>query len=389
MQTSGAQAAGGAAVATIARADRTPRLGFLDQTRAVLTLLVVLHHTAITYGGPGSWYYREPAAAGSLPVTLFTLFCAINQAFFMGAFFLIAGYVTPPSLARKGLRRFAVDRSIRLGVPLLVYMLVLDGLTVAIARTARGAHFTDALANEMLHGDFGPGPLWFVEALLIFTAVYAAWHWLVQRTAQVDAAPLPSHRVLLAAAVLTGACAFVVRLWMPVGREIAHLQLGYFASYVALFAAGCIAARHRWLERIDRDCMQPWLIVALCTLPVLPVAVLVHGAIAHAPANVAGGANPWALLYAYWEPFVAWGVLLALLWGFRTHVAPSRLQPLARRAYAIYCFHPPVVVAISVALRGWAAPALLKFATVGTLSCVALYLLAGALLRVPLLARVW
>jgi surface polysaccharide O-acyltransferase-like enzyme len=96
-----------------------------------------------------------------------------------------------------------------------------------------------------------------------------------------------------------------------------------------------------------------------------------------------------ALLYAFWEPFVAWGVLLALLWGFRTRVAAGRLQPLARRAYAIYCFHPPVVVAISVALRFWAAPALLKFATVGTLSCVALYLLTGALLRVPMLARVW
>jgi hypothetical protein len=30
-----------------------PRLAFLDQIRALLTLLVVLHHAAITYGGAG------------------------------------------------------------------------------------------------------------------------------------------------------------------------------------------------------------------------------------------------------------------------------------------------------------------------------------------------
>jgi hypothetical protein len=70
-------------------------------------------------------------------------------------------------------------------------------------------------------------------------------------------------------------------------------------------------------------------------------------------------------------------------------VAPARLRTLSRRAYAIYCFHPPVVVAISVALRGWAAPPLLKFALVGVLSCAALYAGTGAALRIPAVARIW
>src|SRR5262249_25597784 len=96
-----------------------------------------------------------------------------------------------------------------------------------------------------------------------------------------------------------------------------------------------------------------------------------------------------ALVYALWEPFVAWGILLGLMWFFRTKVRPDRLAGLGRRAYAIYCFHPPVVVGISVALRTWEAPALLKFVAVGSLSCAALYLLCGALLRLPGISRVW
>ena len=90
-----------------------------------------------------------------------------------------------------------------------------------------------------------------------------------------------------------------------------------------------------------------------------------------------------------WEPFVAWGTLLALLWYFRTQVNPERFRHLGRRAYAIYCFHPPIVVGFSLALRTWAAPEALKFLAVGTLSCVTLYLTCGLLLRIPLVARVW
>lgn len=59
----------------------------LDALRACLTLLVVFHHCAITYGALGGWYYHEVAAGPSVESALLTLFCAINQAFFMGLFF--------------------------------------------------------------------------------------------------------------------------------------------------------------------------------------------------------------------------------------------------------------------------------------------------------------
>lgn len=115
----------------------------LDALRACLTLLVVFHHCAITYGALGGWYYHEVAAGPSVESALLTLFCAINQAFFMGLFFFLAGYYTPHSLDRKGAPRFLADRFLRLGLPLLVYGFLIGPATIALARTAAGYPFDD------------------------------------------------------------------------------------------------------------------------------------------------------------------------------------------------------------------------------------------------------
>ena len=59
----------------------------LDALRASLTLLVLFHHTAITYGGSGDWYYKAVPAGPQLSSQLLSLFTGFNQAFFMGLFF--------------------------------------------------------------------------------------------------------------------------------------------------------------------------------------------------------------------------------------------------------------------------------------------------------------
>ena len=100
----------------------TSRSYYIDRIRVVITALVVLHHTAITYGAPGGWYYKElPNTIPSLTGVLFIFFVSFNQAYFMGFFFLLAGYFTPASYNRKGPGKFLADRLIRLGIPLAVY----------------------------------------------------------------------------------------------------------------------------------------------------------------------------------------------------------------------------------------------------------------------------
>ena len=76
------------------RATSNSYLFFVDNLRIFLITLVVLHHLSITYGHSGGWFYYE-GKPDELTTILFTIFNIINQAFFMGFFFLISGYFTP------------------------------------------------------------------------------------------------------------------------------------------------------------------------------------------------------------------------------------------------------------------------------------------------------
>lgn len=376
----------------VAEAEARPgeRNAGLDGLRAFATLLVVLHHTAITYGAIGGWFYRERPPGSSLALTFF---CTVNQAFFMGLFFLLAGYFTPAALARKGGWRFAGERLLRLGVPLAVFGWLIGPLTIALAQTSRGRPFGDTLASLLQSGTFEIGPLWFAEALLIFAALLLLWpaaQRLITRPQRGDA-PFPVRRTLWIAALGTGAAAFVLRLAWPVGWNVWGLQLGYFASYVVLFAAGCLAATPRWLEHVPPAAHRHWRRVAWLALPVLPLLALLGGRVLP-PAWLGppeGGWNLPAIAYAFWEPLIAWGVILGLLARCaRWRVASPRARALARRAYAIFVIHPPVVVAVSIAWREVPAFALLKFAVTGSVACLLCYWIAGALLRLPGVQRV-
>lgn len=363
----------------------------IDALRAGTTLLVVLHHTAITYGAIGGWYYKEIATDRSLSSMLLGFFCTFNQAWFMGLFFLLAGYYTPVALRAKGPWRYLRDRVQRLGVPLLLYGFVLGPITIALAQTARGKPFVDTLLALWQRGEFEKGPLWFAWALLIFAVGVVLWHVLVKPRGEPAAArPFPSNAMLLGAALMTGVAAFALRLLWPVGREVWGLQLGYFAGYVVLFAVGCVAAAPRWLEAWPAAQVRTWRRVAWFTLPVLPVVALLGVKWLGLQGRPEGGWSVPALVYALWEPLLAWGVILGLLQRCRQRFQGlGQLgQRLARRAFAIYVIHPPVVVAVTLAWRFVPAPALLKFALSGSVACLLCYLLAGALLRVPGVKRV-
>src|SRR5579862_9323365 len=114
---------------------------YIDRLRSVMTALVILHHTAITYGAPGGWFYNELRPSGSISSLVLTLFVATNQAYFMGFFFLLAGYFTPASLERKGYGRFLGDRFLRLGLPLAAFIFILNPLTTALVTAYEGKGF--------------------------------------------------------------------------------------------------------------------------------------------------------------------------------------------------------------------------------------------------------
>lgn len=365
---------------------------YIDRLRAVMTALVVLHHCAITYGAPGSWYYNELHPSGSLSGMLLTMFVATNQAYFMGFFFLLAGYFTPGSLERKGYARFIGDRFLRLGLPLLFYIAVLNPITDSLVASAQGTPFRSAMAWHWDHTVIGAGPMWFVQALLMFTLAYCAWRAIAGPSLrkQPAASPIPSSSWWLLSAVGVGAAALAIRQFVATGVNVIGLQLGYFASYVFLFAVGIAARRHDWLKQLQWRQARWWIRSLAIVGPALPLGIVLSGATHGAKANFSGGLSWPAILYAFWEPFMAWGLIAAWLLLFRTYMnSPSRFWSwLNRRAYSVYIIHPPILVGVALLLHAWAAPALVKFGVTGTLACTACWLIADPLVRMPGLRRV-
>jgi surface polysaccharide O-acyltransferase-like enzyme len=364
----------------------------LDALRAATTLLVVFHHTAITYGAIGGWFYKETPTDRSLASMLLVFFCTLNQAWFMGLFFLLAGYYTPAAVRAKGAVRYLRERLLRLGLPLLFFGYVLGPITIALAQTARGRPFVDTLLALWRQGEFEKGPLWFAWALLIFAVLAVGFIAVMGGRGPAEQPPreFPGNGVLWLTALATGVVAFGLRLRSPVGREVWGLQLGYLASYAVLFTAGCIAATPRWLEHLPADRVTTWRRTAWISLPLLPIIALLGGPLLGLQGRPEGGWSVPAAVYAFWEPLVAWGVILALLQRFQRHfknLGPV-WQKLSRRAFAVYVIHPPVVVAVTLAWRSVPAPALVKFAVSGAVACTLCFVMAGGLLRLPGVRRV-
>jgi peptidoglycan/LPS O-acetylase OafA/YrhL len=366
---------------------------YIDRLRTAMTALVVVFHAAITYGGDGGWFYHEVEHSANPSSLLLTLFCATNQAYFMGFFFLLAGYFTPPSLERKGYARFITDRFLRLGLPLLAFGLLLGPLTAAMVDFAHGDGFWATFVWLWEHKRFINGPLWFTQALLLFSLGYCAWRATLgarltgtERTARV----IPVGLWWLVSALGVGVAALAIRQFVPTGKNVIGLQLGYFASYIFLFAVGIAAWCHEWLRQLDCKKARVALIATLVAWPLLPVGIAVAVAQGPGKSNFSGGLSWPAILYALWEPFVAWGLIAAWLLVFRARLnKPSALWSwLGRRAYVVYIIHPVVLVGVSLLLRGWVAPALMKWLVVGGLSCVGCWLAADPLVRLPGVRRV-
>jgi hypothetical protein len=352
------------------------RAVYLDSVRILLSVLVILHHIAASYGPPGVWYYNEPPS-GPGSVLAFTFLMAINQAFFMGLFFLLAGYFVPPSLARKGPRAFLRDRLLRLGVPLVVYVVAINPL---VCRLAGGDGW-----------QLGPGPMWFVEVLLVFTLAYVAARPFVPAVGAIPVSKASTSALALA----MGAGSFLIRIWSPVNEWLAFptLQPAHATQYACLFVAGAWASGSDLARRVSPALTRYWRrAILVATVPAV-LAFLSTDVPGDGKTNLEaliGGATWQSLATALWEQVVAVGVITNLLRAFggrRSEPGPV-LSSAAASTYTVYIVHPIVVVALALALRDVPIPSLGKFLVAAPIAVVALFGSAHYVRRAPLLRHV-
>ncbi|MFW9894194.1 MAG: acyltransferase family protein [Candidatus Thorarchaeota archaeon] len=108
---------------------------FLDNIKVLFTFLVIFWHTMVTYAEVGWWYYKEPNPVDPISYFIFLLLTSIGAIFqtsLLGLFFLLGGYFTPNSYDRKGIWSFWKERLIRLGIPLLLYIVFINPLMIFV-----------------------------------------------------------------------------------------------------------------------------------------------------------------------------------------------------------------------------------------------------------------
>ncbi len=366
------------------------RMLFVDNIRLVMIILVVCHHAVISYCDIGAWYYKEPLAPGPVTTFLFFLFLSFNQSFFMGTLFALAGYFAANALWRKGSGAFVRGRLLRLGVPTLFYMIVLDPLTVYLAHVREFHSLGDFTA---MYGRFlstagilaGTGPMWFALALLFFCLMYAGWHAL-RRAAPTTGGPRPLTAGLLVwLIVCSTAGTFVLRLAYPVGKTVSNMQLGNFAQYGVLFLFGILAQANDWLRTLDarlgRRCL---LTVCVGLLAWMGLWLLLGlGEVA----TYQGGPHWRSLVPSLWQSVnsVCLTVGMIALCRERWNRQSGLVAQLSASAFAVYVFHPPVLVALAQLLGPAPLGALPKAVLLSALGLPICFAVACGVRRVPLL----
>ncbi|MER5326029.1 acyltransferase family protein [Streptosporangium roseum] len=360
----------------------------LDALRTLVVVGLVFFHSALVFDTRDDYYVKN---AETTDVTM--IIAGLGVVWAMPALFLIAGLGSWHSLRRRGSGGFAVERLLRLGVPLAFATLTIVPVPQWLRlRADPGYHesylrflprFFDVRPDPadfpfVVRGEhFETGHLWFVVLLLAFSLLLAPLVRLLPRDRgrrigdRLAAVAQRRGAVLLPAVPLAAISALL-------GLEEAYAGWSRWA-YLLFFLCGFVlAADERFREAMRRDAPPAaglGLVLLLVGMPGFLVAGDAPGsdpftdmtALAIGARTLYGAAG-WCCVVA----------ILGLLDRRRrpaTVVAPSAVQPPAgrgRRLYGylaaavlpIYILHQPILVAVAYGVVGWSAPIAVKYVVI-------------------------
>ena len=326
---------------------------FIDNLKVFLICLVISHHIAIAYGGSGDLLLKEGASDPISPVIL-SFFTGINQSFFMTLFFMLSAYFTVGSLERKGNTQYLKDRLIRLGIPLIFFVLFISPLNGIIAAYAKGGTYSYELA-------WHTGPLWFVEALLLFSIIYMLVKERLPKRANIE---FHKNLTICETICILSILTFIVRIFFPVGVWIHVFQLADFVHYIFMFYVGALAFQNHWFEKISDEMARPWKITAITAMSCYPLFwFLFIEALGCTLDDFKGGFTWQSLVFSFLETIAMVSIIISLMAIFKKRF--NRQNKLAKwmsvNYYGAYIFHIVLVYLAVLVLYGKPIPSIIKF----------------------------
>ena len=370
------------------------RVLFFDQIRALMIALVIAIHV-VPLAFTSGWIGVRVPTTGSpdaffvVAGSFFAYFC---NTFFMCMLFLISGYFVPRSVHKKGIARYLKDRLLRIGVPFLVGLLLINNASVLLGRLSPSSPLAELSWNTLPFNSVMA--LWFLVVLFIFDLLYCTWVSLRGNRFSVDASvPTPQLHSWIISAFVLGILEVVMLgqkdLWVALVRSPLNglgAQGMHIFTYAFLFFLGCKASFHQWLERLDSHLVVRWfrfsLALALCFLAIALVLTF-NG-------SMSSESGKLVLLSALLSPFMGWGIIAYLLLWFQhnEHRCGQWLATAGVDSFGAYVIHSLVLVIVLMTIGFIGLNHWLVALSASVLGISISFGITHQLRRIPFVARV-
>jgi len=377
------------------------RIVALDRARTFITLLVVIHHSAVNFTHFGN--------GDRMRWLGFDLVVLFNDSFFMAFMFLVSGLFVHDSLARHGAGGYLRRRAWRLGMPLLVSIFVL--IPIAYYASFLRYHLPGTTDFNYFHywgrmittGPWPSGQSWFLWVLLVFDVIAAAiWMTapkILGAFGRLIGALRSRPAIAFAAFVVVSVVSYLpLHLWVGDGAwfEPGHYPFPIQTSRILLYPAyfftgvgiGVIGLRVGILAEdgeVERR-WATWLSLAVLFFGLILLLVFAHH---NWIENFAAPALWWRAAYgtvfAIFSAVMAFTVLATSLRLSRASLwLLDAMQP---QAYGIFLFHYMFIIWMQYFVYDPAWPAGVKAAMVFAVTLGGSWLLTVLLRKIPLVAR--
>ena len=343
------------------------RIFWLDNLRTFAVFLVVLLHAGLVYESSGLtaffWIVDDPATNDLSGIVNLVL-----DIFVMSAIFFVAGFFTPPSLARKTPWAFLRSKFKRLYVPWIIAVLTLIPLYKVIFLYSRGLpqeHWTTYF--HWTNGIWNQNWLWFLPVLFLFDVLYV----LLSRI-NIDV----SSMTVGSAVGATFALGFLYTLSIDLlGLQgwtktfLFDFQNERIFIYFMIFLVGALCYRLRTFETAPTN--KRLYVVLSCTvwIPICLYLLLVIYPLIQPGAHLFSVTLDRLLFH-----FSFMVSLLSLLYltisTFRYYLngQGTLSRELSRNSYSVYIIHTVVLGGIALVLMSVAIPSLMKHVSLAVLT---------------------